>query len=151
MAKDFCSEIGNALNISEEEREPIFDFKNQETLDKYLKEWQERLMLTNWIINAKIVEQGKIPNYGGISDVSFSNSHAIIQIAEYNHNNNYFFKQPQELVLVHELLHCVFMNVVNENTIEGLYYSEKQHQTLERIAKSLIMAKYNLIYDWFKA
>lgn len=27
-------------------KEPIFDFKTQATLNKYLKEWQERLMLT---------------------------------------------------------------------------------------------------------
>lgn len=131
-------------------KEPIFDFKNQETLDKYLKEWQERLMLTNWIINAKIVEPSEIQRYGGWCDFQYSNSCAMIKIAEYDYNNDYVMKQPHELVLVHELLHCVFMNLSREDTIEGVYYAEKQHQTLERIAKSLIMAKYNLAYDWFE-
>lgn len=132
-------------------KQPIFDFKNQETLDKYLKEWQERLLLTNWVIKAKIVEPNEIPSSAGNCIADWHNSAGMIRIAEYNHDNNYIIKQPQELVLVHELLHCVFMQVSNDDILESVFYEEKQHQTLERIAKSLIMAKYNLTYDWFKA
>lgn len=135
--------------MSKVKNEPIEFFENQEQLNKYLKEWQKRLMLTNWIIKAKIVDQNEIPENAGKCNSDFHNSCAMIRIAEYNHNNNYIMKQPQELVLVHELLHCVFMQISNNNYLESVFYEEKQHQTLERIAKSLIMAKYNLDYDWF--
>lgn len=33
--------------------------------------------------------------------------------------------------------------------IEGVFYEEKQHQLLEQMAKSLVMAKYGIGFDYF--
>jgi hypothetical protein len=60
-------------------------------------------------------------------------------------------KQPQELVLVHELLHCKISILNNDiGTYEVDMTEYFYHSLLEQLAKSLIMAKYDLTFDYFK-
>ena len=54
-----------------------------------------------------------------------------------------------ENVLVHELLHCKYNWLANESFYEGKYVDVMEHGLLEQMAKSLIMAKYDLILDYF--
>ncbi|KAK9679527.1 hypothetical protein QE152_g39995 [Popillia japonica] len=55
-----------------------------------------------------------------------------------------------ECILVHELLHC-HMNFLDvaEPSLEQVHYDVAEHALLETLAKSLIMAKYNIGFDWF--
>lgn len=137
--------------MSKVKNEPIEFFENQEQLNKYLKEWQERLFLRDWHIKAFFADGEQIPGLAGQSDVSWQNSTGFIDIRkEGQFPEGAIEKQPQELTLVHELLHFKFMNMEKQNaTIESVYWCEMQHQLIEQLAKALIMAKYNLDYDWF--
>ena len=57
-----------------------------------------------------------------------------------------------ELTLVHELLHIKFEYISDEDVVGDLpkVHQSLLHQGVESMAKSLIMAKYNLDYDYFK-
>jgi|GEM_PF-4646722 len=56
-----------------------------------------------------------------------------------------------ELTLVHELLHCKFLFTDNApNTTESGFMGLAEHQLIEQMAKSLIMTKYGIKFDWFK-
>lgn len=137
--------------MSKTKNEPIEFFENQDQLDEYLKEWQERLFLRDWHIKAFFTDGEQIPGLAGESDVCWQASTGFIDIRkEGQFPAGAIEKQPQELILVHELLHFKFMNMEKQNaTIESVYWCEMQHQLIEQLAKALIMAKYNLNYDWF--
>lgn len=130
---------------------PIERFNNNEELRTCLKEWQHRLFLDNWHIKAELVKGSDIEGYDGMNDSCWENSTAHIRIVRPEDvANGGEEKTVHEETLVHELLHCVFMTFEGENkTIEAVYWSTKQHQILERMAKSLIMAKYDLDYSYF--
>jgi len=136
--------------------EPIRIYKNQAELNNSLKEWQTKLFLNDWSIIAKIVDECSNDEYG----TSGLNTHLPIQktasiellkdSCEIKLNGIFVSKQPQELILVHELLHCKFGIVCKDNeTYENAVTEYYSHSLLEEIAKSLIMTKYNLKFDWF--
>ena len=52
-------------------------------------------------------------------------------------------KQPQEEMLIHELLHFKFI-AFDEKTREEACYEIMQHQLIETLARALYSAKYNL-------
>lgn len=136
-------------------KEPIRVFKNKEQLDKSLKEWQDRLFLNDWTIKAVIEKFSEDEEYFGGECIRLPvEKFALIRI-----NKNDCFvelngikiaKRPQEMVLVHELLHCKYTFIEKDSSYESktTYYIE--HYLIEEMAKSLIMAKYNLSFDWFK-
>jgi hypothetical protein len=125
-------------------RLPKIEFKDQAELDKYLKEWQERLFLTDWIIKAKLVDPAEMPQSLGLNDYVQELKSCIIRISKNSdYHKDEIVKFCQEKVLVHELLHCVFLNLDKPKDI-------KTHIIVEQIAKSLIMTKYNLPFEWFK-
>lgn len=52
---------------------------------------------------------------------------------------------------MHELLHCKYNILEVENDkYESVYLDVQQHVLLEQMAKSLIMTKYNLDFNWFR-
>lgn len=59
-------------------------------------------------------------------------------------------KYCAEIILVHELLHCKMNWISNNDTYEGKYFDTVEHALLEQMAKSLIMAKYNVGLEYFK-
>lgn len=131
--------------------EPIIEFKTQEELDICLAEWQERLFLRDWNIKAYLVHRDVIPGLAGDSNVQWVNSCGTIRILYADEiPSDSIEKEPHEKILVHELLHFKYMGFEGEETIENVFWDEKQHQLLEQMAKSLIMAKYRITYDWFK-
>lgn len=130
---------------------PIMVFHTDDELQCCLKEWQERLFLSDWNICASLVPGEDIPDMAGDSTVQWANSCGTIRIREGKDMPvDLIEKEPHEKILVHELLHFKYMGFEGMKTIEGIYWDEKQHQILEQMAKSLIMAKYHLSYDWFK-
>lgn len=136
---------------------PIDIYENQEQLEKSLREWQHRLYLDGWNIIAHITDEivdpdGKeVADAAGFNTFVFESSESSIQILSkesYEENGN-VFKQCMEKILVHELLHCKYAWMENETTYESTYLCAREHQLLEEMAKSLIMAKYGVDYNYF--
>jgi N-formylglutamate amidohydrolase len=131
---------------------PIIEFKSQEQADKCLKEWQERLFLTDWIIVIRISEphEFSMPERMGENEFQLINKTGVIRILNKKYYGERITKYCAELTLIHELLHCKIDLFENNNTLEGIAWQTTQHQLIEELAKSLLMAKYNLKLDWFK-
>lgn len=133
-------------------KEPKIKFKDKLELNRYLKEWQERLYLNDWIITAELVSYEDL-NESESGNVVFDivNSSAKISILSNDKHVNPItgnVKTPEELILVHELLHIVNNLYCHDDEDYDIY--QEKHKKLENMAKSLIMAKYNLSSDWFK-
>lgn len=137
---------------------PIDIFEDQEQLEKCLREWQHILFLDGWLIIAHIEDEiidsdGKtLEDAAGLNTMVFESSQASIQLLSeksYIANDN-LFKHCMEKDLVHELLHCKYAWMENPNQYyESVYLEAKEHQKLEEMAKSLIMAKYGVDYNYF--
>lgn len=135
-------------------KEPVILFQDQAQAAQYLREWQSRLSLDDWIITVHLLHNGPIlaPDWG-----SSSNWRAIhvadirIPMPEPDQLNSFPERYCQELILVHELMHIRLPGYrVDPSTQEGHYYEAEQHATLELIAKALIKAKYGLPHHWFE-
>lgn len=134
--------------------EPIMEFTDIAQAYKCLKEWQTKLFLDDWIIKLQIIPFDEMQTFGHIGENEYqtTNKCACISIGVLTENaKTAMSKVPQELTLVHELLHCKFiMTDGMKDTIDGLFISSYEHTLIEQMAKSLIMAKYNLTFEWFK-
>lgn len=137
---------------------PIDVFENQEQLEKVLREWQHRLFLDGWLILAYITDEivdpdgVEVTDAAGYNSLVFELSISNIQLLsdETYKEKNMLFKHCQEKDLVHELLHCKYDWLGNQGgTYEGVYLDATEHQKLEEMAKSLIMAKYGVDYNYF--
>lgn len=129
---------------------PIIEYENQEQLAASLKEWQERLFLTDWIIVAYTVPELEITGDAGICKSTRKSRIARISIAD-SIDSEFPIKLCQEYILVHELLHLAIpKKTMNTDTLEYLFYDNEQHARLDLLAKSLIMTKYGIGFDWFK-
>lgn len=132
--------------------EPKMYIDTEEELIKLAKEWQARLLLSDWAIGFALVPCREMTDieWAGESNVQFVNRCGTVSILRKEDiPKDLICKQPMECVLIHELLHFKFMTL-ESSTLEGCYWNEKQHQLLEDMAKALYMAKYNLQMDWFK-
>lgn len=137
---------------------PIDIFEDQDQLEKCLREWQRILFLDGWLIIAHIEDEiidsdGKtLEDVAGLNTMVFESSQASIQLLSeksYIANGN-LFKHCMEKDLVHELLHCKYAWMENPNQYyESVYLEAKEHQKLEEMAKSLIMAKYGVDCNYF--
>lgn len=131
--------------------EPIQEFESLEQAYKYLKEWQDRLFLNDWIIKLNFAEANEMPNNAGLNNWCFQCQSSVINIAKLTDDTkSRIVKTHQEYTLVHELLHLKFSLVENADTYEAKFLEIHEHQLIDQMAKSLIMAKYNLKYDWFR-
>lgn len=136
---------------------PIEEFETPEQLEECLRWWQHKLYLDSWMILAHTTDEivddkGENQDYTeGFNTFIFESSQASIQILtkKAHDENNMLFKYCAEKVLVHELLHCKYAWMDNQGSYEGVYVCSREHQLLEEMAKSLIMAKYNLDYNYF--
>ena len=131
-------------------------FDNFEEMDKLCTEWRERLGLNDWTISLRFAYPHELSSvdFAGESNVQWITKCALISIRkpECIPNSDGEQPQPQELVLIHELLHCKFFGVEQAHpTIEGLFWDTMQHALLEDMAKALYCAKYNLPRSFFTA
>lgn len=126
-------------------------FNSKEELTACLKWWQEKLFLTDWIIKAKICEPCDFNDDGNLGENSFDmvNKCCVIRILDKKYYGDRIMKYCAEKVLVHELLHCKYNWLSNDSSYEGKYVDVVEHGLLEQMAKSLIMAKYDLGLDYF--
>lgn len=134
--------------------EPIIEFKTQKELDACLAEWQERLFLSDWIIKAKVehVDVEGLDVVGYCEDAPTIKS-AIISITPAGEiPKDAIVKSCAEKTLVHELLHCRFLQYEMQfpKTLEAVKYENDQHAMIEMMAKSFIMAKYGISHEWFR-
>lgn len=142
---------------------PISVFKDEEQFLAYAKDWQHKLFLDNWNIEFRLTNDclKVVDNESGIENIlwgfnayTFENSNAIITVfnGKTIESDDDISKNMAELTLVHELLHIKFEYISDEDVIGDLpkVHQSLLHQGVESMAKSLIMAKYNLDYDYFK-
>lgn len=127
-------------------------FASKEELNQCLKWWQEKLFLTDWIIKARICEPCDFTDSRNMGENEFDmvNKCCVIRILDKKYYGECIMKYCAEKVLVHELLHCKYNWIANESSYEGKYVYVMEHGLLEQMAKSLIMAKYDLTLDYFE-
>jgi len=133
--------------------EPILEFESQEQANTYLKGWQSRLFLDDWIITLNFADYRDMPEVGdaGYCNFQMVNKCAAITLCNSDGAKGGIAKFCQEKVLVHELLHCIY-NFAGYNTesYDSRYRDTMQHQQIELMARSLIMAKYDIGPEWFR-
>lgn len=131
---------------------PIESFESQEQLNECLKWWQEKLFLTDWIIIAYICEPDDFSVEGrcGENCMSFENKGCKIKILDKKFFGKRIERYCAEKILVHELLHCKYNYLVSDGSYASVYLDVMEHQQLEQMAKSLIMVKYGLDFDYFR-
>ena len=134
-------------------KSPIMEFQSNEQMYACLKEWQERLFLNDWIIKISLADPSdmKLEEVSGENVFCIEQKSCVIRILKPEHYGKRILKYCAELILIHELLHCKYNWVErNYDSIEVAYYDILEHALIEQMAKSLLMAKYDLSYDWFK-
>lgn len=139
-------------------KQPIEVFKNEEQFLTCCKEWQERLFLRDWFIRFRLTEEELRDDdgdllYGYCTHLMNDNSASIIisNKAELpDIKDDIFLKPCAELTVIHELLHLQFeyAEAMSDSDSEALR-SNLTHASLERMAKTLLMTKYDLDRDWF--
>lgn len=135
---------------------PIMQFASQQQLDTSLKEWQERLGLSDWVIKIKLCNVlDNIYASGYCSSNYISKTASIDILREPNENSGINYKRfCAEETLVHELLHCVIYGStiinINKCSISEQYMDTRIHAELECLAMSFICAKYNITLEWFR-
>lgn len=131
---------------------PIEIFKNEKQLRKCAKYWQKKLFLHGWIIVPKICAPEDFEDAGNLGENSFDmvNKCCVIRILAPEYYGDRIMKYCAEKVLVHELLHCKYNWLCENGTYEEKYVDTIEHGLLEEMAKSLIMAKYDLKLSYFR-
>lgn len=150
-----------SLIIKKDIGKPIMEFKNNKELNDCLRWWQDKLMLNDWIITAKLSEK-MLDLDGlaveGLSECYYTTKTAYIDIVTKNCVFEYIEKDKSdrnikfchEHILLHELFHIMFPAFESKNPqMQDLYFDMTQHQLIESLAKTLLMTKYNLTLDWF--
>jgi len=138
--------------IKNNPNEPILEFESQEQANSYLKEWQSRLFLDDWIITIDFADYRDMPEVGdaGYCNAQYTNKCAVITICNSDGAKGGIAKFCQERVLIHELLHCKIEISYISDSYDSKIRSQLQHQQIEMMAKSLIMAKYGINKEWFR-
>lgn len=133
-------------------KQPIMWFKDAEELQQATRKWQGILQLNDWLIKTELVDEAiekGIVTCDGTNNVVYSTKTAVITVSHCK-DVDFAFKHCEELVLIHELLHCTIMDVENKDkTIERCVYDEVMHQPIDVIARALLMTEYNLTFEWF--
>lgn len=130
---------------------PIEVFETQQKLAECLEWWKDRLFLTDWIIKAKVCPPEDFIGKEKMGENEFDmvNRCCVIRILDQKYYGDRIMVYCAEKILVHELLHCKYNWIYNDNIYEGKYVDTVEHGLLEQMAKSLIMAKYNLDLEYF--
>ena len=131
-------------------KQPKIRFKNLKQALKYLDYWKRVLFLDDWIIKLSLMDTTNMKNLGE-NDFVLELKCSHIKLNNSSENDG-IVKDCVEKVLVHELLHLKYnwIHYGLSDSIEKFFCENIEHQTLEEMAKSLIMVKYGLTFDWFK-
>lgn len=135
---------------------PIMIFKDNKELTERGKYWQEVLGLQDWLIKFMLVDKDKFTEENderaGENTTQYVLKTAVIRLLKNPPVDEFYFNQPQEQVLIHELLHSKFVSVNNAHrSIESILYENYEHTLIEDLSKSLFWAKYNYqLKDYLK-
>lgn len=134
--------------------QPIMEFTSDEHLQSCIEEWKKVLFLQGWVIKGKLEDEltdSDGNELAGLNQFQVSNQCSLIRIVKANPDNtSRIVKYCAEATLVHELLHCKYNWAQKcSDSIEYAYFDTLEHGLLEQMAKSLIMTKYNLPFEWF--
>lgn len=135
-------DIGNG-----EEIKMIEKFSSVQEIKETARYYEELLGLQDWMITYKHTDDLCDPENAGENEVQFVNKFAVIRIRK-TLPDGMIFNQPQELVLIHELLHCKFLSIDN-GTYDGLMLDEYQHQLLNDMARAIFNARYSLTNKYY--
>lgn len=133
---------------------PIMEFTSIEQAYECLQYWQEKLFLQDWTIKLILAspDDMNLQDVCGENIYQVENHCCVIKILRPEYYGDRITKYCAELILIHELLHCLYNWLERDyNSIEVAYYDTLEHARLEQMAKSLFMVKYNLKFDWFKS
>lgn len=128
---------------------PVTYFENKEEMKKYAKKWMHALFLDDWIIAIGYHTENEYPNENGHIEFDIENKTGRITLLKQAPDDR-IFKHCEELILVHELLHLKIGFLNAPDTVEGMLWEVHHHGLIYEMSKSLICAKYNLDYEWFK-
>lgn len=133
-----------------EKTAPTCHFKNESEFKMAAEKWKHILQLDNWCIYAELARLPELmPDTFGTCDVNHAarTAHIVIKASPIS----MFPRWCEELTLVHELMHCiVIVPEEDSETIEGALYTMQQERLVETMAKSLLMARYNVDMNWFQ-
>ena len=133
---------------------PIMQFESLEQTYECLKEWQPRLFLEDWTIKINLnVGEVNSKDCWALNEYIPELKDAVISFAVVSNGDlNRVTKYCAEKILIHELLHLKLRlaeGALKEKP-EGFFFNSAEHTLIEDLAKSLIMAKYGLTFDFFK-
>lgn len=135
-------------------KEPKCNYYVDSTLQDSLEWWKKVLHLQNWCIKAVLTDE-KLEVDGravhGRNTTEYLKCESFIEISTAEYAGEYT-KHCEELTLVHELLHCampLFCNDDDSATMRDAWVELLEHQRIDMLAKSLIMAKYGVGIEWF--
>lgn len=135
----------------EENPRPIRKFDSIKDLEDCLNYWKTKLFLTDWIVHVHQHHFNDAPLNGenmGYCDADYVNQCAVIHLAYADTIPENSMTTCEEHNLVHELLHLRYP-VVTDHTYEGEVVARVNHADLEKMAKTLLMVKYDIPFSWF--
>lgn len=135
-------------------KEPRCYYYTDSNLQDALESWKKVLHLQNWCIKAVLTGEnlevdGRVVH--GRNTTEYLKCESFIEISTVEYAGEYT-KHCEELTLVHELLHCampLFCNDDDSATMRDAWVELLEHQRIDMLAKSLIMAKYGVGIEWF--
>ena len=133
-------------------KQPIIEFENIEQACACLEEWKARLFLSDWIVKIVLcdADEMSLQDVSGECEWNYGCHSAVIRILK-DPPKDRIIKVAHEVTLVHELLHMkIIYDMCDEDTIQGQYWRDQQHNLIDQIARSLIMAKYGVDFSWFR-
>lgn len=132
------------------QREPINRFKDVPEMNVCLKEWQAQLNLSDWIFYPVMGDHLDECNMAqnNFSPVHKSGKITIRRPVDPNWETC-IVKCPDELSVVHELLHAKILYPDGDGSPKDYIFELHYHQAIEDIAKTLVATKYGLPISWF--
>lgn len=109
-----------------------------------LDEWQKRLGLSDWVIILRYNSDGSDMEEDNAGETEWQDvsKTAVIRIVSKEQYGERIIKYDFERILVHELLHVKFQYFqLCNTTYESKVFDIAQHQLIEDLAQSLVMAK----------
>lgn len=125
---------------------PVIKFTDTQEIAKCAEYYVELLGLQDWRIVYNHTDDIN-PDFAGQCDVIFEEKCAKISIRK-TIPDDLWFKEPQELVLIHELIHCK-LPMIDTGHMEGTLVHQYYHTLIDDWARSIFHAKYNIDNTWY--
>lgn len=116
-------------------------FESIEQIRECAKYYVNLLGLQDWKI-IYVLGATSNENNAGECETIFEEKCAKITIDSREHTD-LWVRQPQELVLIHELIHCKII-LIDNNSVEGRLMCTYHHALVDDWARSIFYARYGL-------